>query len=382
MRCRFACCLALLALGGCRQIFGLSDPLPDAAAGSSDGASDARGVDGSGSDGNSGFCLGATGWKICVPMPTAPVTLPATIDTESTFGLCMQTQPASWSGAGQPHACIIVGTTITGSSITATGNFPLVLVASDSISIGSLDVSSHGGGADPGGGAGSTACMTAGVGTSSVNGAGGGAGGSFMTKGGDGGSGNSGAAAKGTATAADPTAPSSLRGGCRGGSGGDGGTVGNHGRGGDGGGATYLVAGTKITITGTINASGAGGTGGGSSNGGGGGGGTGGSIILHAPSIIATGATLVANGGGGGAGAAGATAGGTGSNPNASSPTTPAPGSTTGGGAGGNGFAGSTAATGGANASQGGGGGGGSSGYIRANVVPSGASTSPNVDIQ
>src|SRR5512135_1189502 len=115
------CGLALLALVGCRQVFGLSDPI------AGDGGKPGDGVlnpDGSGGD----FCLGPGGWSICLPTaPTNPVTLPTTtIDTEG-VSLCLAAQPSSWSGAGQGRACIIVGSTITGTTVHATGNYPLVL---------------------------------------------------------------------------------------------------------------------------------------------------------------------------------------------------------------------------------------------------------------
>lgn len=93
--------------------------------------------------------------------------------------------------------------------------------------------------------------------------------------------------------------------------------------GGGGGGAIFVVSWTQISVTGGINAGGAGGQGGLGANLGacagdgssGGGGGSGGQIALQAPAIVGDGAgvALAANGGGGGAGGA-YSGGGTGAN--------------------------------------------------------------------
>lgn len=89
-----------------------------------------------------------------------------------------------------------------------------------------------------------------------------------------------------------------IRGGCRGGRGGRS-TV----EGGPGGGAIQLTARERISIDGTVNASGGGGSGVQVAHAGGGGGGSGGFIGLDAPSVVLlAGAVLAANGGGGGAG--------------------------------------------------------------------------------
>ncbi|MGE5184740.1 MAG: hypothetical protein ACM31C_21860, partial [Acidobacteriota bacterium] len=317
--------LVLLAATGCRQIFGLSDPIDAGGPGGGDGKpKDGMTVDVPVFDGPN--CYGEPGWQVCLSSPpSGPVSLPANVDSEGVT-VCATTQPTSWSGAGQPHACFVIGTTITVSSSYATGNYPLVLVASDSITIGDLDISAHGtAGADPGaGGNPNGACSFGTTPQTDGSGGGGGAGATLATQGGDGGSGNAAAASGGTASPGG--APSRLRGGCRGQNGGDGGGL-THGSGGNGGGAVYLVAGNTITITGSINASGAG-AGGAGVFGGGGGGGGGGMIVLDAPSIMASGAVLIANGGGGGAGGTSAASGGNGSTPSTQAATTAAAGGT------------------------------------------------------
>lgn len=78
--------------------------------------------------------------------------------------------------------------------------------------------------------------------------------------------------------------------------------------GGGGGGALQLVANGDIAITGSINAGGCGGAPGVAGPGGGGGGGAGGSLLFEAPTIVAT-APIAANGGGGGGGGASGTQG-------------------------------------------------------------------------
>jgi len=89
--------------------------------------------------------------------------------------------------------------------------------------------------------------------------------------------------------------PTTLRSGCPGG---DGETTGS---GGQGGGAVLPISQTKIKVTGSINASGAGSQGANVGPHGGGGGGSGGMIFGDAPLIEITG-NVFANGGGGGGG--------------------------------------------------------------------------------
>jgi hypothetical protein len=319
--------------------------------------------------------------------PSGPVVLPGALNTDALP--CLTVQPTNWKAAGQPDACFVVGTTITssGGATTVTGTRPLVLLATDSISLDKdLAASSRRGQSD---GPGANYAMCAPYGTppgANDNGGGGGAGASFMTQGGSGGTGNNTAASAGAALAADTASPTILRGGCKGQPGGDGPAPGSGGGGASGGGAIYLVAGTSITLAGNIHvhASGAGSAKGGHAAGGGGGG-SGGMILLSAPTISATGTKLSANGGGGssgGDGNAGGHNGNDGNDPDPNQVTTAAGGGNGPGGDGGDGYAlGSSARPGvlGDNDNAGGGGGGGG-GYIQASMSIS-ATTSPLVTI-
>src|SRR5258708_5713929 len=92
--------------------------------------------------------------------------------------------PANCFGSGTFDACFLVGTDVTVPSGTSsvTGTRPLVLLATGTVTVtGTLDVASHSG--SDGAGANSSACDP---GFAPQDGAGGGAGGSFGTKGGDG----------------------------------------------------------------------------------------------------------------------------------------------------------------------------------------------------
>ena len=195
-------------------------------------------------------------------------------------------------------ACVLAAESITVANgfFAATGSRPLVLVATQTISItGTLTASSFrqfdivGAGADMPG-------CTAGA---APTGSSGGAGGSFGGMGGNG-------AVAGTAASAGMAGasfvPTTLRGGCSGQDGADAVAPLGPGAKGRGGGALYLIANTSITIAGTLSANGSGGTGGGTGDSaGGGGGGSGGFIGLDTPSLMVTGSVL-ANGGGGGEG--------------------------------------------------------------------------------
>jgi hypothetical protein len=245
---------------------------------------------------DSGVCYGTSLVSACVDAePTAPVTQTAAINTDTD---CQVVR----SQAAGPELCIIAGTTITitGTANLVTGPRPLVLVATDSISVAAaavIDVSSRST-TRVGAGANEATCgaPTAGQNSVATSGAGGAGGGGFGTIGGDGGNG---AVARGVGGTA--AAPLFLRGGCKGADGGDAGTV-QGGVGGNAGGAIYLIAGNAITIDGSIFASAAGGRGGGI-RAGGGGGGSGGMIGLDAPAITISATGIVAaNGGGGGGG--------------------------------------------------------------------------------
>src|ERR1043165_5525946 len=223
------------------------------------------------------FCLAA--------LPTGPLSIlsDTTIDTDSST-LCV-----AYSGTGAGSYCIIAGTNITiGSHLVAVGTKPLIVIGTNSVSItATLDVASHRVGPVRGAGGNSSACVAG-----DAAGAGqGGAGGSFGGAGGIGGNGEQGGTKPNPGTTATPT---TLRGGCRG-------RNGSLGAGGNGGGAVYVIAGTGITITGAINASGGAGARSATNEEGGGGGGSGGMIALEAPTISGSG-QIFANGAGGGPG--------------------------------------------------------------------------------
>jgi len=411
---RFGCC-AVLALSACYapSVIGGApcDPSRDscptgqacvAANGgnfcTTDGAPKVDGGGGDSGDSVDGSmtCLGSgLLGSVCLQRaPTAPVTFAAalTINTTSiAAGNCTEIRAQT----GGPPLCIVIGTTINvaaGATVRAIGPNPLVLIATQSITInGGLDVSTRSGetiGGAPALGAGArTAADCAAIGLDGLSGkfvnnndygGGGAAGGSFGSLGGAGGSGgNNNNIGHGNPVLA--TAPGLLVGGCPGGHGGDGSGGGGGGAGGNAGGAIYLLAGGSIAVAGKINASGSGGTGGSAgmfSSGAGGGGGAGGVIGLEALSITIAG-SLYANGGGGGGGGGGmaANSGQPGADPTAA--TAAAPGGNGGNGGGGNGGNGSIAAQAGAtakaainNVESAGGGGGGGAGLIRVFGVP------------
>jgi hypothetical protein len=341
----FSIVIALLA--GCRQLAGLDDPLPN----------DGR-IAGHDGDNAGPYCYGAGLVQVCFDSePNGPLAIAQNIDTGA---LGCSTHVIS----GATGMCVFAGTTIniaSGTQVLATGpttSVPLVLVATDTMTIdGTLDASAHhNSSATPAGG--NYGSCQAGTNPGSGSYGGGGQGGSFRDKGGDGGAGGSTSGGVAGAALATPTA---LHGGCSGRSGGNQG-----GSGGKGGGAMYLIAGTSITVTGRIDASGAGGSGEGDSNYcGGGAGGTGGMLGLDAPSVNVSGA-VCAVGGGGAAGTTGNSGANGGDASGGTIACTPGAGATAEGGAGNGGTGGgaSAASTGMSSGSGGGGGGGGSSGFI------------------
>ena len=293
-------------------------------------------------------CYGAGLVRECFAAPPTGVIKisgTTTIDT-ATSSMCLL----------QGGACVVAADRITidsGAELIATGANPLVLVAASAIDVtGEIDAASHETNGRDGAGANPSDCVT----YTNPNYPTGGPGGSFGGRGGTGGA----ASLVGLGHASAPTiAATTLRGGCPGSDGNTGGM-----NGGSGGGALYLIAAGTITVTGKINASGAGGGGGmtGASATGGGGGGAGGMIGLDAPTILVGGvAQVFANGGGGGEGGDAAATGAAGADPSAA--ITPAPGGTgssSNGGAGGAGSSGTTlAGSNGAGLNTGGGGGGG-----------------------
>jgi hypothetical protein len=277
-------------------------------------------------------CFGSGFMQLCLqtpptgqwPVATPPPPTPIQIDTSPKSSDCA---PLMTGG----DYCVVAGTTITIDTIVrATGSRPLVLLASDSITVngsGIVDVGSHRSGSSAGPGAGEATDGVCHVGmppadpaiggiseSSAVRVGGGGAGGSFILQGGMGGHGagipetmlytSTGGGPWGSVTAESLT---SLRGGCPGQQGASQeakGVAPSGGAGGDGGGAVFLIAGNTITINGSILAGGEGGAG--ATNigqaSGGGGGGTGGTIGFDAMVIMAGSSSVIATGGGGGQG--------------------------------------------------------------------------------
>jgi hypothetical protein len=204
-----------------------------------------------------------------------------------------------------------------GSELRVEGKRPLIIVATDDITVaGSIIAAAAGLNAGPGGYMGGTSSSDGqgcGGGYKTESKRKGGAGGSFGGYGGKGGEGPA-----GKTPCVEPctmghcptiTCLTPLQGGSGGACGGEGDGLfglfaGDGGRGGAGGGAVQLSSLKSITVkkSGLINVGGGGAQGGGSSLAGGGGGGSGGGILLEAGNIIIDG-TIAANGGGGGGGA-------------------------------------------------------------------------------
>lgn len=322
---------------------------------------DAPGIGASGAP----FCIKNALVTACVTTPPSqPVTLTGAIATDPGAPTC-----AADVSADTSNVCVVAGTSITiaaGQTVSAHGARPLVLLATDTITItGTLDVAGHLTGLPQPIGPAGTACNGATLPT--ING--GGAGGSFGSKGGNGGNDQQGGQGGIAATAIVPTA---LIGGCNGMTDN---TNSGFGTAGGAGGALALLSKNAIIVDGSVDASGGGGGGGSRGNGGGGGGGAGGMIVLDAQSVTG-GGNLFATGGGGGEGA-GRTNGFNGADP--PDPATTASGGigSSGGGNGGNGAATMSAGSGGAssNLSAAGGGGGGGRGVIRLFTAPSVAVT-------
>jgi hypothetical protein len=337
-------------------------------------------------------CFGTGIVAVCLAhAPTAPFTV-----NSSTNIVTDDTSACTATVSGATTYCVIAATTITiNSTLRATGTRPLVLIASDSITVsapsGVIDVGSHRA-LNPSVGAGGTSslCGIQGTAPNSNNGSsGGGAGGSFASQGGVGGAGggNNGGTLGGTGGTAGAIAiPPDLRGGCRGQDGAGGNTF--RGAGGEAGGAVFLIAGNTIEVEGSILATGEGGLPASSNEAGGGGGGSGGMIGFDAPAITGNGLVL-ANGGGGGGGASTGSSGLAGLEPTSTAAALGGGGGANIGGVGGNGSAvGSSAADSAGNGGNnnvgngalrgGGGGGGGGAGLIKA-LSAANFTTSPSV---
>ncbi len=291
--------------------------------------------------------------------------------------------PANQLGGGAQLWAIIVNdfTLESGNILQVFGDNPLAIISYSSIDVkGDIFVNSARGDRDgPGSSPTTGLCVgeeQAEAGQTDGGKGGGGGGGGFLKDGKKGGEGNDngGEGAGGKKTNMNP--PVIVRGGCPGAAGGVG--VGSgEGAGGRAGGAILLSALNDVTVSGLIQAGGAGGgraTGG---NSGGGGGGSGGYIKLEAPLVTTANATLAANGGGGGAGID-SSAGGNGSD-GRNDPGVRAGGGTANGSAGGGGEGGRPGngpmndAQNGQSGANGGGGGGGGIGYVLihdTNTVP------------
>ncbi|HEY5926302.1 MAG TPA: hypothetical protein VIV11_31670 [Kofleriaceae bacterium] len=321
-------------------------------------------------DGFDPKCFGKAPFTICLDdVPGSPLTVPADINTSDTGPANCPVIGGAVVSVGGVETCVLAGTdvTVSGSIIGVEGARPLVVVATGTLTVSTMnfDITSGLGGTGPNANPTDCAPVTTMNGGSGNGGGGGGAGGSFGSQGGNGGSGANATVDGGSAKPADITFDK-LRGGCKGGVGGVGEATDT--QGGSGGGVLYLVSRDSIMITGRINASGAGGNGGDGGRGGAGGGGSGGMIVLFAPNLsIGAGGRVFANGGGGGGGAGNTTVDG-GRGGDGLEPETPALGGIAGeiqGTPGGNGAFKSTDAVSAAPAMQGGGGGGGGVGVIR-----------------
>jgi hypothetical protein len=359
--------IILVTASGCRFLLGDGPDNQGAADAANGSGSDAFVMPDANTDPKCGW--GGTGLPeggICLAeLPASSPSIPTTINTE-TSGLCVP-----YSKGGGNNYCVIAGIDLAVGNVRVTGSKPLVLIATNSLTVtGTLDVASHTATPSRGAGGDPPSCEY-GIPPNSGNNpeTRGGAGGSF------GGSGGRGGLKNGQLPAADSgvpgaratiTPPAVLRGGCRGQSGFDTGAA----VGGFGGGAVYLVAGVELSVdtNGAVNASGAGGNGGATAamfGRGGAGGGSGGMIVLEAPTVNLLG-KVFADGGGGGEGGGANNPGNYGYESNG---TSRAPGGNGGAGNGGDGGAGSYGTMldgidGNNNGVDSGGGGGGGAGII------------------
>ena len=361
--------MLLTAVPGCSKLLGIEDfsIAPDA------------NVDAPGPDAQ--LCYGQGLAPVCVTSaPMGSRTLDVPIDTDAA-GTCSDLI----AQAGGPELCVIAATQITVSAtVTVTGTRPLMLLATDSITVGGvLDVSIRRSPARVGAGADFSGCGAGTAPLNTANGAGGGAGGTFGTRGANGGDGAPANVVVNNNGSSPLVLPLTfVRGGCRAQDGGDSGAA-QGGLGGASGGAVYLFAGTMIDVQGSIFASGAGASAS-ALHAGGGGGGAGGLIGLEAPTINAPG--IVAANGANASGGSGSTAGGGAGADGATTlfGTQPAAtaGGATGGGAGGRGATGAVVASIGgtgstAVAGTAGGGGGGGAGVIYVKGTFTGTQVSP-----
>ena len=240
--------------------------------------------------------------------PDLVVTNPVGIANINTTTLTINNANNAFFVKQGPYAVLYANAFSIQGATTITGSSPLIVVATDRITI-TQSVSVAGTGTTLGAGAISTGAGVGSPGQTFVateRESSGGGGGSYGSLGGPGGTSDPGhiaAGASGVRYGMNPTDP--LVGGSSGGAGGFTGVAG-----GGGGGAVQLSSAMGIDISATINAGGGGGGTGGTGLAGGGGGGSGGEIFLEAPMITISG-TVVANGGGGGGGGANGSTSGT-----------------------------------------------------------------------
>jgi hypothetical protein len=350
---------ALLLVTGCQQLFGVQGGHAGNASDANRDAIDAlvdapTGCTPVGKNGTGAEMLASTGFfSTCIEDGLSSVMLTAGFSTDDAAAMCDDRLGAD--------VCTIVASQITVSNVVVTGSKPLVLAASQQISIqGILDVSSAGGGQASGPGANWSGCPNT---LDANSGGNGGAGGTIniqvlndLYQ-----AGNGGFSSGANPDASYPQTPfAAFHGGCAGG-------LGDVTNGGpqpraDSGGALYLMA-PDVNVSGAILADGAPGAGGSFGDGGGYGGGSGGIVAFDAVTIETLTATIHAYGGGGGAGG---------------ETSAPGPGGTghlggqsnvVGGASGGNGYNNATRAFSGGNgnssqAATGGGGGGGGAGAV------------------
>jgi hypothetical protein len=349
---RIALAMIAVASAGCSSLLGIDDLHLVDAKGPPDLPDGPPGVD----------CVGGGLLRVC---PTPPPTSQLVIVDLQQLQLDTGSDPSCVvMMSGATEVCVLVHASIEiAGTLRAFGPRPLVLASMSSISIrGRIDVASYLG-KPPGAGSEAKSCLAAAIPTDSA----GGNGGSFGGAGGAGGNGGQ---------PGPPRMPlTEIRGGCAGGRGGNAGLQQLPGA---GGGAVYLIAKDRITLDGTINASGAGGDASrncGFNGCGGAGGGAGGLIGLDAPTIDGAG-TLFANGGGGAGGGGQLILGNPGGeSPEAKSAALGGDGS----GPGGGGSLGSQLDGAPGKDGQGGGGGGGAAGeiYVRGTFAVSGAISPP-----
>jgi hypothetical protein len=381
---RIGVAVVVLSVAGCRSLLGIDDPLVQSDARGA-GMHDASLIDARADapfphDTLPGLCLGQ-GADFTVCLATAP-----TSDLLVSSATQINTSDPSECDPGATvegnDVCVrAFGSIDVNGTLTVFGGKPFVLVATGALNVADgavVDVSSTAG---PGAGADWTGCGAPGNGMPGNNGqgGGGGAGGSFGSRGGNGGAGADGISEGGLSAPGDLGA--TLHGGCGGGTGAPGAAT--PALAGNGGGAVYLVAGTSLIVSGTVNASGGGAQGGREPRGGGAGGGAGGMIALWGGQelqVLAT-AQVFANGGAGGGGADTTQDGPDGGAPTKADAGGKGTGLATGAGAGGDGASKNAPGSDGGRDSGGvgGGGAGGGTGVIR--LVSSGAAISANAGV-